>query len=264
MKKVPNKKKFNIEKKLFFMVILMILLSAVGGTFAWYLYGQRQEADTTDIKIMSPYFLYLLNPGDSKSLQFSVGNIHPGEVKQVVICVSNSRPEDVTGEVIDIAKESDFKYDLEFIYTENLPLDYKVYELTKKAYDPSEALPQEYIMIEDINNFYWIKRIGLDGITVTDLEGRNVNSERWNYVFQNQEVDFLRKIQNKGQYLLYQNDAIGTELHLTYQNGQYDYDYYLIEMSWKKNANFSENAKETDLLYVVVNAKQPEPMLETD
>ena len=48
-------------------------------------------------------------------------------------------------------------------------------------------------------------------------------------------------------------------MHLTYKNSKYEYDYYLIEMSWKENANFSDNAKETDLLYVVVNAKQPEP-----
>lgn len=264
MKKVQKKKKVNIERKLFFMVILLLLFSVIGGTFAWYLYGQKQEADTKDIEIMSPYFLYLLNPGDSKSLQFSVGNIHPGEVKQVVICVSNSRPQDVTGELIDIAKESDFRYDLEFICTENLPLDYKVYELTKKAYDSSQTLPPESILIENIEDFYWMRRVGADGTTVTDLMGENVSDMRWEAVFGNLQKNILNAIQNKGQYILFQKDAIGEELHLTYQNGQYDYDYYLIEMTWKENANFSENAKETDLLYVVVNAKQPEPTLEDE
>ena len=132
MKKEINMNKLNIRKKPFFMVISIMLFLLVGGSFAWYLLsGQKHEADTNDLKIMSPYFLYLLNPGDNRSLQFSVGNIHPGEVKQVVICVSNQKPEDSDEIAIDIAKESDFKYDLEFIYTKNLALDYKVYELTK-------------------------------------------------------------------------------------------------------------------------------------
>ena len=64
---------------------------------------------------------------------------------------------------------------------------------------------------------------------------------------------------------MFQQDTNDIDLHLAYtydtksKKPQYEYDYYLIEMSWKVNANFSDNAKETDLLYVVVNAKQPEP-----
>lgn len=256
MKKELKKKKFNIGKKPFFIVILLIMFLLVGGTFAWYLvFGIKQQADTKDIPIMSPYFLYLLNPGKSESLQFSVGNIHPGEVKQVVICVSNKKPDDIIGEEIDIAKESDFKYDLEFIYTENLQLDYKVYELTKNDYNGSGTIPKGSILIENVNGCYWTKRS--NGSSVTGLEGTNVREARWNSVFGNDGND----VQNKGQYWLYQTDAIGGPLHLTYQNGQYDYDYYLIEMSWKEDAKFSDNAKETDLLYVVVNAKQPEPQL---
>ena len=65
---------------------------------------------------------------------------------------------------------------------------------------------------------------------------------------------------------MFQKDTNEHDLHLSYNydstNGaQYEYDYYLIEMSWKDGASFP--AKETDLLYVVVNAKQPEPTKET-
>lgn len=267
MKKAEKLKKLNIGKKPFFIVISMILFIAIGGSFAWYLLsGQKHKADTDELKIMSPYFLYLLNPDDSSSLQFSVGNIHPGEVKQVVICVSNQKPTDSVETVIDIAKDSDFNYDLEFIYTENLPLDYKVYELTKNSYDESDEVPDGSILIEDVDDFYWTKRLASDSSTVTNLSDKNVSEERWEAVF---NVDTngdgtidksdYSGVENKGQYLLFQTDAIGAELHLTYKNSKYEYDYYLIEMSWKENANFSDNAKETDLLYVVVNAKQPEP-----
>ena len=260
MKIAEKRKKLNIRRKPFFIVISMILFLVMGSSFAWYLLsGQKHIADREDIKIMSPYFLYLLNPGESTSLQFSVGNIHPGEVKQVVICVSNQKPNDVSGEVIDIAKESDFNYDLEFIYTENLALDYKVYELTKTVYDENNRIPADAIVIEGVDGFYWTKRENSDGNTVTNLQETNVSETRWSAVFSDVSAEGLKNIENKGQYLLFQSDAIGAKLHLTYKNSTYEHDYYLIEMSWKGNANFSDNAKETDLLYVVVNAKQPEP-----
>lgn len=272
MKKEIYMNKLNIRKKPFFMVISIMLFLLVGGSFAWYLLsGQKHEADTNDLKIMSPYFLYLLNPGDNRSLQFSVGNIHPGEVKQVVICVSNQKPVGSDEIAIDIAKESDFKYDLEFIYTENLALDYKVYELTKTVLpdDNNVVIPKGSIVIEGVNGFYWNKKtVTIDswekGI-VKSLEWKDVSKARCQAVFNDMEEEAVRKIQNKGQYLLFQQDTNDIDLHLAYtydtesKKPQYEYDYYLIEMSWKENANFSDNAKETDLLYVVVNAKQPEP-----
>ena len=276
MKKEINMNKLNIRKKPFFMVISIMLFLLVGGSFAWYLLsGQKHKADTEDLKIMSPYFLYLLNPGDSKSLQFSVGNIHPGEVKQVVICVSNQKPVGSDEIAIDIAKESDFKYDLEFIYTENLALDYKVYELTKTVLpdDNDEEIPKGSIVIEGVDGFYWNKKtVTIDSQekgTVKSLEWKDVSKARWQAVFNDMEEEAVKKIQNKGQYLLFQQDTNDIDLHLAYtydtksKKPQYEYDYYLIEMSWKVNANFSDNAKETDLLYVVVNAKQPEPTTKT-
>ena len=273
MKKEINMNKLNIRKKPFFMVISIMLFLLVGGSFAWYLLsGQKHEADTNDLKIMSPYFLYLLNPGDNRSLQFSVGNIHPGEVKQVVICVSNQKPVGSDEIAIDIAKESDFKYDLEFIYTENLALDYKVYELTKTVLpdDNNVVIPKGSIVIEGVNGFYWNKKTvtinSQEKGTVKSLEWKDVSQARWQAVFNDMEKEAVGKIQNKGTYILFQKDTNEHDLHLSYNydstNGaQYEYDYYLIEMSWKDGASFP--AKETDLLYVVVNAKQPEPTKET-
>ena len=274
MKKEINMNKLNIRKKPFFMVISIMLFLLVGGSFAWYLLsGQKHEADTNDLKIMSPYFLYLLNPGDNRSLQFSVGNIHPGEVKQVVICVSNQKPVGSDEIAIDIAKESDFKYDLEFIYTENLALDYKVYELSRTVIpdkDSGEKIPKGSILIEGeiADGFYWTKKTVTNDsneIIEKSLIGKNVSRARWEAVF---DTDSLNpdKIQNKGTYILFQKDTNDHDLHLSYNydstNGaQYEYDYYLIEMSLKDGASFP--AKETDLLYVVVNAKQPEPTKET-
>jgi len=61
--------------------------------------------------------------------------------------------------------------------------------------------------------------------------------------------------------LLYQEDgqAKPEPLGLEYKNEEYEFDYYLIEVTWKDGITFNDYTKETDLLYVVVNAKQPLP-----
>ena len=194
----------------------------------------------------------------------------------MVICVSNQKPVGSDEIAIDIAKESDFKYDLEFIYTKNLALDYKVYELSRTEIpdNDEEKIPEDSIMIEGVDDFYWNKKmVTIDSQekgTVKSLEWKDVSKARWQAVFNDMEEEAVKKIQNKGQYLLFQQDTNDIDLHLAYtydtesKKPQYEYDYYLIEMSWKVNANFSDNAKETDLLYVVVNAKQPEPTTKTE
>ncbi len=48
-------------------------------------------------------------------------------------------------------------------------------------------------------------------------------------------------------------------MKLAYNNGTYEYDYYLIEVTWQDISDFDAYKKETDLVYVVVNAKQPRP-----
>ena len=269
------------RKPLFFIVIFMILFLLLGGTFAWYLLSwKKQEADRENIEIMTPYFLYLLNPGDNSSLQFSVGNIHPGEVKRVVICVSNQKPNGSEGSGIDIAKESDFQYDLEFIYTENLPLVYQIYELEEKEISESNStVPAGGIQIEGVTNRYWVKKQKQTNATENSNEsggetqdagaliGTDMSETRWKETFNKaEEIENtinLNSIENKGKYWLYEKDVNDQLFHLKYAQNQYEYDYYLIEMKWKDGADFTVNAKETDLLYVVVNAKQPKPQLAT-
>ena len=100
--------KKRIKHKVLIINILLVVAMALMVTGAWYVInsGRKVESEKTDVK--TPYFLYLLNPDDEKSLSVSIGNIHPGEVKQIVIAVS-SKNEDVDLS-FDIAKDSDFEY----------------------------------------------------------------------------------------------------------------------------------------------------------
>lgn len=255
------KKKKHRKIKPVFIVAMLIVVLIVGGTYTWYYYHNENQGDRKDVKIMTPYFLYLLNPDSKTSLEFTVGNIHPGETKQIVICVSNKKPEDVTEDFVDIARESKFNYDLQFLYTENLPVDYKIYELTKSTYDDVTNIPDTGIVVEGVDKTYWEKSTGkLDAngnpqpLEIT----KDVTNERHQSVFGDTDVT---NIINKGKYLLYQYDGQkeSQPLGLEYKNGQYEYDYYLIEINWKDDVNFNDYTKETDLLYVVVNAKQPKP-----
>lgn len=261
--KIEKKTTKNVKKKrkpiLIALIITVFLM--VGTTFTWYLFTKDNHADRQEVQVMAPYFLYLLNPDDVSSLQFSVGNIHPGETKQIVICVSNKRPADVVDGSIDIARESKFNYDLEFIYTENLPVEYKIYELQKYEKDNTENHTEDSIIVDGIEDYYWNKsafQTNEDGTPKPLTVSRDVTSDRLNEVF---GTDNPENVVNKGKYLLYQEDgqADPQPLGLEYKDEEYEFDYYLIEISWQDGITFSDYTKETDLLYVVVNAKQPLP-----
>ena len=256
-----NNRKFNNKKKPILISMIITIFLMIGTTFTWYLFTEDNHADRQEIQVMAPYFLYLLNPDDVSSLQFSVGNIHPGETKQIVICVSNKRPADVTDDSIDIARESKFNYDLEFLYTENLPVEYKIYELQKYEKTNTDEYSEDSIIVDEIEDYYWNKstfQTNDDGTPKPLTVTRDVTSDRLNEVF---GTDNPEKVVNKGKYLLYQEDgqAEPQPLGLEYKDNKYEFDYYLIEISWQDGINFSDYTEETDLLYVVVNAKQPLP-----
>lgn len=255
---VKSSKKKKKKKPVIIAAVVTVLLAMVA-TFSWYLFNKDSHADTKDIKIMTPYFLYLLNPDDKTSLQFSVGNIHPGEVKQVVICVSNKKPDDVSDGSVDIARESKFNYDLEFVHTENLKVNYDIYELQKDSYTDTADIPSNGILVDGVDGAYWTK-METDGNVNPLTPTKDETTSRLNTVF----PEGTDGVFNKGKYLLYQYDSNGVQMGLEYKdNGtdkKYEFDYYLVEISWEKNVNFSEYTKETDLLYVIVNAKQPKPI----
>lgn len=261
----PNRKRLG-KKKLIYLAILVAGFLAYEFSFAWYRFSSDEHAETDSIEIMTPYFLYLMNSDDQTSLQFSVGNLHPGEVKQIVICVSNKRPVDVTDSSIDIARVSEFAYDLEFVYTENLAVNYDIYELDKSSYVDEAEIPEGGILVEDVNGFFWTKKKYADvtdpdnptDITKKLVPDKDVTETRLESVFGVSESGYDH-IFNHGRYMLYQKDGNGEALGLKY-DVDYEYDYYLIEITWKDGVNFSEYTKETDLLYVIVNAKQPKPL----
>lgn len=258
---VKSSKKKKKKKPVIIAAVVAMLLAMVA-TFSWYLFNKDSHADTKDIKIMTPYFLYLLNPDDKTSLQFSVGNIHPGEVKQVVICVSNKKPDDVSDGSVDIARESKFIYDLEFVHTENLKVNYDIYELQKDSYTDTADIPSNGILVDGVDGVYWTK-METDGNVNPLTPTKDETTSRLNTVF----PEGTDGVFNKGKYLLYQYDSNGVQMGLEYKdNGtdkKYEFDYYLVEISWEKNVNFSEYTKETDLLYVIVNAKQPKPVTQS-
>lgn len=258
LKNGKKKKERRIRRKPLLLAFVVTIILAYATSFSWYKYNRENHGETKDLDIMTPYFLYLMNPDESTSLQFTVGNIHPGEVKQIIICVSNKRPVDVTDFSIDIARESEFNYDLEFIYTENLAVNYDIYELNKSTYENESDIPEEGIVIEGVDGSYWTKMTSdPDALDIVPLSPTKDETEtRLNEVF---PLGY-DGVYNKGKYLMYQQDSKGDPLGLKYENEEYEFDYYLVEISWKDNVSFSEYTKETDVMYVVVNAKQPKPV----
>ena len=239
------------------IIAALVTLFVISGTaYGWFLYTNSNEADRDDIEVMAPYFLYLLNPGDTNSLQFAVGNLHPGETKRTVICVSNRKPDNIIGSVFDIAKDSDFEYELEFVQTNNLEVQYDFYNVERIELHEGYVLKEDEYIVDDVPGYYF-KKVG------TKLEGKDTTEERQNAIFGDKDTS---DIVNSGTYTLYSKYSNNEHLHLTYEadSKQYDYNYFMIEISWKEGAEFSENSKETDLLYVIVNAMQLRPEKEKE
>ena len=239
-----------IRSKLIMISLCLVLLGVSGATFAWYTRSENVTASRENIEIMTPYFLYLLNPGTSDSLEYTIGNIHPSETKQTVICVSNKKPADVEDDNIDIARVSDFTYELEFITTNNLEVDYEIYELSMHKLADGESAPAGAITMPEVSGLYWTK-VG------NALEGVDTSKDRHMSVFGAANPS---GVVNSGKYTLYSKDSTGRALHLSYSGSSYDYDYYLIEIDWIDESSFENSLKETDVNYVVVNAMQPEPV----
>lgn len=240
------------KKKLLALIIALVLvLAAAGGTFAWYIREDRKQAQTETAEVMAPYNLYLMNPNAADSLQFAVGNLHPGEVKRTVICVSNKVPADYPdGDYMsELVKDSEFNYELQLVHTENLAVDYLVYSLTRHDMPSDEALlPAEAIRMEDATYdlYYWMK-------ADAPISAQDNTDKMLEEVFG--ETADTTDIVNAGRYSFFDDE----DMKLAYKDNTYEYDYYLIEVKWQNITDFDAYKKETDLVYVIVNAKQPRP-----
>ena len=261
------------RRKAWLLVCLSVVIFMLTGTMAWYVLDAIREVDSKDTEVMTPYLLYLLNPTDEESLALTVGNLHPGETKQAVICVSSQRPEDIG--IMTISKDSEFSYELELAYTENLAVDFHVYELEQVEAGNGSQGSNAFIVVEDENgqNQKQFKKAG-SGVELEKAD-LNINEKRQEEMYGGTE-ETRKEIVNLGQYDLYQTDANDEMLKLntnvSVQNGQvtYDKDYYLIEIQWKETngsgeaIHFEDYRKETDLVYVIVKAMQPKPEEETE
>lgn len=240
-------------------VCILLCFAAAGGTFAWYKRAEAKRAMTEGAVVMAPYNLYLLNPDGRDALQFAVGNLHPGEVKQTVICVSNNRPKGSADEgtsMSDLAKDSAFGYDLMLVHTDNLAVNYKIYLLNTSDSSKYDIITEGKKEDGTVENHYWTK--AADSLNGKDISETNIDGTAGmrKKVFGDKNTD---NTVNVGTYWLSNDDS----MQLTYKasENRYQYDYYLIEITWKDDVfDFSAYKKETDMVYVVVNAKQPRPV----
>lgn len=264
-KKDKSKRIFNSDR---FLVMLwsatITIVVCTSATFAWY--GARERlADSAPAKVMKPYYLNLRNPSDTANLQLSVGNLFPGDTKQIVFCVSNQNNEK-SG--LDMGVTS-FEYAIELIHTENLALEYKIYELIRRVDGESGAI--EVVDYVESNG--------------TPIEVKSYFDLRTSETLTGDDVSLLRREQvgltapmpvNAGKYTAYTKTArkddndnfINLKLEAGMdENGDptFDSQYFLLEIDWVEGADtrFENYEKETDMIYLVVEALQPKPEKET-
>lgn len=244
---MKGKRRKTSKRKAIVLLVLCMALILILVSGAWYVINSSREVESIETDVMTPYFLYLLNPDDEQSLSLTVGNIHPGEVKQAVICVSNKNPDGTGG--LDIGKDSNFAYELEMAYTENLPVNYQVYQLKPDDSGTIFVTDEWGNAIKKFSKLYEEALVSKDVSESRQLEMYGVSRNG---------------IVNLGKYDMYSkggdNQALQLSTTITGGSAKYEMDYYLIEISWKDGINFSDYTKETDLVYVIVKALQPKPV----
>lgn len=218
------------------IIVLAVVFALVLIGFAWYYFQLHRSANSEKREVMSPYYLYLVDQNGTDSLNLTIGNLHPGETKQIVFGVTNKAPDGESEVAYPISKDSNFHYEMELAYTQNLPLNYQVYELQKTESGTfQKTLLTQKAGSEEISN----KKN-------EEMYGENAED-----------------IVNYGKYQIYDKDGGGTALSLTTKinqgNVDFDLDYFMVELTWQEGIQFSDYLKETDLVYIIVNAMQLEP-----
>lgn len=250
MKQRMGRKQKKFIKKSFRMPILLWCM-AVGGlmlfgiSFAWFTKVER-TAESKTTAVMAPYYLTLLNPSETDVLQLSIGNLMPGKTKQIVFCVSNKNNEE--NDMINMGG-ADFDYSMELIHTDNLALDYTLYEL-KKADAEDYHIMAEDVVIEngqsEVTISYWKKGTMFEWIDVSEKR--------------HEELKLTGDEINSGTYMSYKKSN-NNDFHLSDNGSGYDSQYFLMEIEWQADAvsNFEKYDKETDMIYVLVKAMLPKP-----
>lgn len=244
MRHRPNKKRKNFIKKSFRMPILawcmaVGVLMLFGISFAWFTKVER-TADSKTTSVMAPYYLTLLNPSETAVLELSIGNLMPGRTKQILFCVSNKDNE--LDEMMNMGG-ADFDYSMELIHTDNLALDYTLYELEKATEGDADIVAEDAVEGEPT---YW--DIG------TKFSWTDVSTQRY------KQLGLTGDELNSGTYMSYEKND-NNDFHLSDDGSGYDSQYFLLEIEWQEDAvnNFENYDKETDMIYVLVKALLPKP-----
>ena len=234
-KKVHRRHRLRIPVQL--VVVLVGLLVCIGGTFAWYTWLER-AADSKDAEVMEPYYLYLRDENDTEMVRLALDSLFAGETKNLYFCVSNG-PNEESGTIGEMGG-GNFDYTMELVYTQNVPLTFKLYELDSFE-DTAMA----------------------DGGTLLTVN-EDKTAERHQAMFGNISVD---DIVNKGKYDTYINGKDGEKLHL--ETGMVDGKetymsrYFRLEVTCDAKS-FDNYRKETDMIYLLVKAEQPKPTKRTE
>ena len=254
-------KKKRQTRKIIVMSITIIIFLMILISFAWYLYVVKRPLNTQESQIRVPYYLYILDKDKSDYFSFDIVNLHPAETKQVIFCVSN---QDKQGSpTYNPGRETAFDYELELAYTQNMPITYTLYEV--KLDEVQEEEPHDEFSV-CVDGTWWKKTYGMLNppyLGVNEVKSIQITKDN------NTEMygDDWENIINKAMYQVYSMETPGVErLNLSVGKDSsgstlYDYDYYMLEIKWQENADYVEYLKETDLIYVKVNAIQARPEL---
>lgn len=265
---------YKLGCQLIVIMAIMMVLILVLVTFTWYTLLKNRMVNSAERDVMTPYYLYLVDKNGTDSLNLTVGNLHPGETKQIIVGVTNKKPGNASGSNYTIAKDSSFQYELELAHTSNLPLDYHLYALNEipesTTASSGDNTTTDTIELSGMNGKNENEKTTYRKITLKPNANSESISDKNNKEMYG-ETEKKETTVNWGTYNIYDKTSVpegqssDTYFQLSAKVGEnggettFGLNYYLIELSWQEGITFADYLKETDLMYVIVNAKQLEP-----
>ena len=243
MKKKCFGKVFKISRSAICAAILFVL--TVLAVSAWYVTVTYRLTRTDELDIDMPPIIYIKDDNLQEITSFHLDGLKIGEPYNTVFCVSPAVP----GSVND--------FFLGVIYTENLGMNislYPVSSVTEGEIEDMLSVRREISSDEGAGNntFFFNYKTSQNGISEDDIDA---------YTFKETYGDWENEIKpgpgnlNNGIYKAYRNlhfseTATGSGTLIDKLNDKRQYRFFILSITWNEN-NGVENAKETDIVYIV-------------
>ncbi|MBE5935618.1 MAG: hypothetical protein E7262_07480 [Lachnospiraceae bacterium] len=245
MKKIKlSKIELSKKKKLIVGILTLVLCVCIPIGIALAKFIKKDTVYTTPMRDVIADFYVEITDKERKAVEIDIKDLFPGKTQYIDFFVRSGKAGDENG---DGAKklEMDISYTVSLLRTGNLPVVYELYAFNDELTPEQEEVIGENTVENsgDVINFIKMEKNTEAGTGESGGAGvaLGTNTIVDNFVPQDGEKFVLKKSSEDGE----------------------DYDRYRLKVSWDKDEQDPKFINEVDLVYLIVNAQQEEPQVDS-